>query len=449
MLGVVLAVFILLAMITVHEFGHYLAGKLLKFKINEFSIGFGPAIFKHKRKDSDEVFAIRLIPLGGYCSFDGESGLEEEEKKSKKPKKAKDGAPMSEDEPFAELRETPAGEGGGEAAQEAQGGENPSSAGEISPKEEASAAPKEGETEARQESEPTKKDDGGAFTKKKPWQRIIVLISGALMNYLLALVLILILIGGFGQSLIRVRGVDILDSYEREEQVDVPAKFSFREGDILLTANGKNLYLTTDIAQALNGKKKGDIVKFRVAREEDGRRTVVEQEIELRSDVSVKNSTQITGVWKAIGVGVETREDGDYYMLESTSCRFGFFETIGRSFVYSFKIAGSIFRVIGELLTGKLGLSAFGGPVTTITMTSQIAGTSVRNFLEISAYIGVNLAVFNLLPIPALDGSKVVFTLIEWVRGKPISRKVEAIIHAVGFVLLLGFAILVDILQFI
>ena len=67
--------------------------------------------------------------------------------------------------------------------------------------------------------------------------------------------------------------------------------------------------------------------------------------------------------------------------------------------------------------------------------------------MEISAYIGVNLAVFNLLPIPALDGSKVVFTAIEWVRGKPVPRKIEGAIHAVGFVLLIAFAVLVDLLQ--
>ena len=103
--------------------------------------------------------------------------------------------------------------------------------------------------------------------------------------------------------------------------------------------------------------------------------------------------------------------------------------------------------MLGQLLTGDLGLSAFGGPVSTIKLTSQIASRSLQQFLEISAYIGVNLAVFNLLPIPALDGSKVVFTAIEWVRGKPINRKAEAIIHAVGFVLLLGFAVLVDVLQ--
>ena len=66
-LGILLALLILLAMITIHEFGHYLAGKILKFKINEFSIGFGPAIFKKRSKKTGELFAVRLLPLGGYA----------------------------------------------------------------------------------------------------------------------------------------------------------------------------------------------------------------------------------------------------------------------------------------------------------------------------------------------------------------------------------------------
>ena len=90
-----------------------------------------------------------------------------------------------------------------------------------------------------------------------------------------------------------------------------------------------------------------------------------------------------------------------------------------------------------------------GGPVTTIMLTSEIAAQGVQNFLEIAAYIGVNLAMFNLLPIPALDGSKVIFCLIEWIFRKPVPRKIEAVIHAVGFILILGFAVLVDVLQFI
>ncbi len=79
--SVLLAVLILLVMVTIHEFGHYLAGKLLHFKIDEFSVGFGPALFKHRSKKTGELFALRLIPLGGYCAFAGEDGLEEEERK--------------------------------------------------------------------------------------------------------------------------------------------------------------------------------------------------------------------------------------------------------------------------------------------------------------------------------------------------------------------------------
>ena len=84
-----------------------------------------------------------------------------------------------------------------------------------------------------------------------------------------------------------------------------------------------------------------------------------------------------------------------------------------------------------------------------IKVTSELASQSVQSFFEIAAYIGVNLAVFNLLPIPALDGSKVVFCLIEWIFKKPVPRKVEAVIHTVGFILILGFAVLIDVLQFV
>ncbi|MBP5308119.1 MAG: site-2 protease family protein, partial [Clostridia bacterium] len=130
------------------------------------------------------------------------------------------------------------------------------------------------------------------------------------------------------------------------------------------------------------------------------------------------------------------------------SVRLGLFGTLGGTFVYAFKIAGTIFTVLGELITGALGLKAMGGTVTTIVMTSQaIRVGGLRFLLEIAAYIGVNLAVFNLLPLPALDGSRVVFTLIEMIFRKPVPKNIEAVIHAVGLVLLLGFAVTVDLLH--
>jgi regulator of sigma E protease len=88
-----------------------------------------------------------------------------------------------------------------------------------------------------------------------------------------------------------------------------------------------------------------------------------------------------------------------------------------------------------------------GGPVTTISMTAQAASYGMLSFLNIAAFIGVNLAVFNLLPIPALDGCKVIFCIIEWIRKKPVNRKVETWVHFIGIIALFAFAILVDVIQ--
>ena len=69
---IIVAILALMLMIIIHESGHYLAGKILKFRIDEFSIGFGPAIFKRKNKKNGEIFSIRPIPIGGFCAFPGE-----------------------------------------------------------------------------------------------------------------------------------------------------------------------------------------------------------------------------------------------------------------------------------------------------------------------------------------------------------------------------------------
>lgn len=370
--SVLLAILILLVMVTVHEFGHYVAGKALKFKINEFAIGFGPKLFKRTSKRTGEVFSVRALPLGGFCAFEGED--------------------------------------------------------------------EEGES-------------ADAFNKKAPWKRIIVLIAGPLMNYLLALLLIIIAMFSFGQMMYKVGS--IAHPPEDGTAVERYIENSFEEGDIILKIEGKNIYLTTDAMSALSGKKAGDIVDILVLR--DGKELTVP--IILRRDCDFSSSTETSKLWHALGVGtygVVSGEDEEgnptyiyYFDLGVESCRFGFFRTIGHSFQYSWRIAGTIFKVLGELLTGHLGLSAMGGPVTTIKMTSEIATQSAQSFFEIAAYIGVNLAVFNLLPIPALDGSKVIFCLIEWMFRKPVPRKVEAVIHAIGFVAILGFAVLVDILQFV
>lgn len=378
--SVLLAILILLAMITVHELGHYVAGKILKFKINEFAIGFGPALFKRKSKKTGEVFSIRILPLGGFCAFAGE----DEDIEPAKP----DG------ERLEELN-----------------------------------APGEEQREAV--------DTSDYFNNKAPWKRIIVLISGALMNYLLALVLIVTMFMGFGQPVFKIDGV--------ETSADYSTEYSLQEGDIILEAEGRSVFLVTDIMKAIGGKKEGDLASFTVERSGEE----IDVQIMLRANCDFENSADTSKAWRALGLDVVERDGGKYWAVSATGYNGGFFYNLGASFGYSFRIAGTIFNVLGELLTGNLGLDAMGGPITTIKLTSEIAVQGVQSFLEIAAYIGVNLAAFNLLPIPALDGSKVIFCLIEWIFKKPVPRKIEAVIHTVGMIAILAFAVLVDFLQFV
>lgn len=355
-LYVLVAVLILLLMITVHEFGHYVAGKIFDFGIEEFAIGFGPKIFSKTKKDG-EVFSVRVLPLGGFCAFKGED----------------------EDDP-----------------------------------------------------------DPSAFNNKKPWQRIIVLISGALMNYLLALIVIGLMFGIYGHTAIM--------AYETSKNPEYGAEYSFADRDVILKADGKNVYLVTDLMDALEGHRAGDEVTFDIIRQGERQNVTVK----LRADAEFVNVEDMVRLCEVLGVSYAAGETGEVLStgFRITGVRLGFFHTLGRTFEYSFKLAGTIFTVIGQLFSGALGLNAVGGTVTTISVTAEaIRAGGLWSLLNITAFIGVNLAVFNLLPVPALDGSRAIFTLIEWIRKKPINRRVEGIIHAAGFVIIILFAIFVDVQQ--
>lgn len=388
--GILLAIVILLVMVTIHEFGHYVAGKILGFKINEFAVGFGPAIFKKRSKKTGELFALRIVPLGGYCAFDGEDEYEDEEQK-----------PPEKEEPFSDYL-----------------GENEQ--GRVEP-----SAEKEDKEEKEEYPEPT----GARFNDQPPWKRIIVLVAGATMNYILAVFLIILMFATVGRPLYQTT-VEYPDGKTPSETlVETP----LQTGDILLKIDGQNLYMITDYIDALDNKKAGEEVPLLVMR--NGEKT--ELTLTIAEDIDFANMSDTDTLLQTLGV----------YSLHTTTQEAGFFQTIGNSFAYSVKIGGTVLRSLGELLTGKLGLNAMGGPITTIKVTSEVASSGWLSFLNIASFIGVNLAVFNLLPIPALDGCKVIFCIIEWIRKKPVNRKVETMIHFIGIIFLFAFAIFVDLLQ--
>ncbi len=379
--SIALAIMILLVMVTIHEFGHYVAGKILRFKINEFSVGFGPALFKKRSKKTGELFALRIVPLGGYCAFDGED------------------------------------------------------------EEEAPAEPFEDTLQEKEDSKEEKKQEnaGLKFNDQPPWKRIIVLVAGATMNYLLALFLILVMFLSVGQPLYCVMPTPpASESTASVEQNIDEVDLGLKAGDLIEKVNGKTVYLITDYMDAIAGKKRGDVVPVTVLRETDEGRVRMAVEVVLVEDAEFKSMSETSKLCRCLGV----------YGLYGVPTKQGW-SAVPKSFGYSVKIGGVVLRSLGELLTGKMGLDSMGGPVTTIQVTSEQASSGLFGLLNIAAFIGVNLAVFNLLPVPALDGSKVIFCLIEWIRKKPINRKVETMIHFIGILFLFAFAILVDVVHFL
>lgn len=350
---ILIAIASLMLMVIIHELGHYLAGKMLKFKILEFSIGFGPAIFQRTNKKTGEIFSIRPLPLGGYCQF---------------------------------------------------------------------------ESEDDDSSSPT------AFNNQAPWKRLIVLFSGAFFNFLSALVIITLIFTFYGQLSPIVN--------EIYEEAGIAQDGKLQKGDVIVKVEGKqvNILMMDDLQIAMS----------RI--EHEGTFTVLRGKKLI--DIPVKKSEimvrDIDGniVYDEFGKA-ETR-----YAFGFTSMiapvKLNFFYGFARSFSYGFYVVFKILWLLGQLFTGGIKFSeSAGGPITIISTMSDATRAGFGPLAYVISLLSANLAIMNLLPLPALDGSRMVFTTIEWVRGKPINKKIEGVIHFAGLILLFGIAIFADVLQFL
>ena len=123
----------------------------------------------------------------------------------------------------------------------------------------------------------------------------------------------------------------------------------------------------------------------------------------------------------------------------------GFLESIGLGFKETWKNIKMIFKILGMLFTGKLSFGALSGPVGVVKEIGNQAQNGAMNVLYFLSYFSVNLAVFNLIPFPALDGSKLVTNLYEMITKKRVNKKVEERVTIVGFVILLGLILIITI----
>lgn len=421
-LYVLLALAVLLIMITVHELGHYVAGKIFGFKINEFSIGFGPAIYKRTRKDG-EIFAIRALPLGGYCAFEGED---------------QDG-----------------------------------------------------------------KESPEAFNNRPAWKRLIVLLSGVTFNFLFGILTgaIYLFVTGYATPYITT-------SMNAAETTGS----GLRAKDIVMQVDGKTIENYRSFESLISGYKEGETFTLTVNRD-GKIIDVVSSKQKYQKHYSVINSAEFEGkIFDSTGKAIDIYEfcdkiahvdlslnieEGDavgtgvalesylstiykneemtkaytlediktlvkngaiVYVPESVGVgityqqyfqEYGFFESVGKAWPFCFHLCDTILDALGGLFTGATSVNDMGGTITAVSQIAEISQMGIGYFLLLLPLLAMNLALFNILPIPSLDGARSVFVVIEMIFRKPVPRKIEGWIHTIGLFLLLGLVLFFDINHFI
>ena len=320
---IIIAILFFELIIIIHEGGHYAAARLMKIKVNEFSIGMGPKLFQFERKGTK--YTLRLILFGGYCSMEGEN----------------------EDS-----------------------------------------------------------DDEGAFVKKKVWQRMFVVVAGAFMNLVLGFFIVLIIVSG--QSLV---GTPEIAKFEDNA---VSIQSGLQVGDVIKSIDGMRVYSTNDISTGLT-RSPDDTVDLIVSRNGDEIPISVTFETEeFEGTQYIKMDFWLRGVEKT------------FSNVFSQTCK----ETVS--------YARMVFLSVHDLLIGRYGISDMSGPVGAVSIVSDAVKTSIYSVLRIMALLTINIGLFNLFPIPALDGWRLFVLIGEGITRKKLPQKAEYLINAIGLVLLLG-----------
>lgn len=352
MLTILIALVIFGVMILLHELGHFFAARLCNVRVEEFSIGFGPAIFSRKRGGT--LYSVRALPLGGYNLL--------------------------------------AQENGPPPAQETDDEETP--AGEMEP------AP---DLAASQPEEPPA--PGRNFHEASVWQRIFIIASGAAMNFVLGFVLLLVL-----QSAQPI--VATLMVHDFLPGATSPAA-GLQAEDVIRAVNGHRCYVWGDILYELERAGYGP-VQLTVLR--DGRQLTLK-------DVQISPATDDEGNQLPIDFHVRGVQPNVVNVLQSA----------GGNFVYYARV---LIRSFADLFSGATGLDQLSGPVGVVGAVSEAVRYGWQDVMGLAVLLTINLGIFNLLPLPGLDGGKLIFLLVEGVTRRKVPTRVEEAATMAGMLLL-------------
>ena len=381
---VLLAILGLSFLVITHELGHYLMGKRLGFTITEFSVGLGPKIFGVKGKETE--FTLRALPIGGSCRFFGEDGKED-----------------GKDKPHPEAFE---------------------------------------DDEEKDEERP-KEPDPRLFSSKPAWKRFLVVLAGPLMNILTCVILCFVMLIGADVLLEQSKDVYlVVDTVYPNGAAD---KAGMQAGDVILAINGTEL-ADAEALDAAMQKASMDGMTVTVLR---------------NAAISTNQTTEdrITTTEATIDGTVETLQFGSlldqetgnkmmniaYRMLphRQVTERYTVWKAAYMAFPETWNLAKAVYQSLGMLITGQASCRDVSGVVGTVDFMSDAMAESTSAsdawelFLWFMALIAVNLGIINLLPLPALDGGRLVFIVIEMIRKKPVPPEKEGMVHLIGMIALL------------
>ena len=329
MATIIASVVIFLLLVLIHEFGHFIVAKLCGVTVHEFAVGMGPVIFKKEYKGT--VYSLRCVPIGGFCSLEGED---------------------------------------------------------------------------------EESDDEGAFGNKSPLKRIAILLAGALMNIFLGFVLMTGFIFSQTDAMI---AVPVIDSVQQQSAAESAGLLS---GDKIVRINGEKIQTQSEL-------------KFELSRYKGG---------------SIKIDYNRDGELKSVDLTPKQGEDGAYYIgFVAKAEPLTFKSKLYHSFWHTAFYGKAILVSLWDLVTGSIGVENMSGPVGITSAITQAASVGLDSLVFLFIVITVNLGVFNLLPVPALDGGRLLFFLIEFLRGKPIDPKYESYVHFAGLCVLLLIMLLVSV----
>ena len=440
-LNVILAILVLSIIIIVHEFGHFIIAKANGVHVLEFAIGMGPKILSFKKGDTKYSFSLFLF--GGYCMMLGDEYME---------MTIADSLDADEDDDDFEDKK-----------------------------------------EAAKKEFAKKYDESRSYDNKSVWARIAITIAGPVFNFFLALVCSIIIIGNIGYDpatidyvadnsvaseaglmegdlILAINNDKITFAREYNFFINYHADESFtltyeRDGKtytttitpeyqkvskyllgVMISENCGISSVSEDSAASEAGFKEGDVIISVNGNE-------VTSNTEVTDYITASNGEDMTFVVSRDGKEVTLLATPRLSESESYVTGFSCYgQRVKLSPIQSVKYAilevgydvGTVIDSLGMLFTGKLSVNNLSGPVGTVSAMSEIVEESKSdgafyvflNLINLCGLISANLGVMNLLPIPALDGGKLIFLLIEAVRGKPIDKKYTGVVTIVGVIFL-------------